>query len=143
MAEPRIQTILDLLEGLRGQQGQGYAPEPERQHVPINVWRASETSVDLAIALPGVEKERISIKVEDDNPLNITVIVAPRDGGPKYSTQEFEDFRGGHEERIKLPLKLMPNEAVGDIKPHYLNGVLYVHATKKSTKKPSRVLRVE
>ncbi len=83
-----------------------------------------EDSIKVVMDMPGVDKDKISIRVTEDGK---KLIISARDTDRKYYKE------------VDLPAEVDPSQS----KATYRNGVLTVELKKKSTKKSGFEIKVE
>lgn len=103
----------------------GERPIIEEDIEPLTDVIEEEDSVKVIMDMPGVDKDKISIRVSDDGR---KLIISARNSDRKYYKE------------VDLPVEVDPNQS----KATYRNGVLTVELKKKSTgKKGGFEIRVE
>ncbi len=99
----------------------------------LDVWE-TDSEIVLAVDLPGVPEEKVSVEVDD----GVLTISGEREREVKQETDRFYRFErrfGSFSRSVTLPQGT--NEA--DIKAEFANGVLEVHVPKPEERKPKRI----
>lgn len=118
---PVFRSIIDevLSQATTGREEMYYKPA-------ANV-RESETGFEIELALPGFEKEEISLKIEKDQ---LTILAgsekADTENNPGYTWNEFR--KNGKYRRTFIVPENINTESIG---AEYRNGILYVTLPKK------------
>ncbi len=102
----------------------GERPIIEEDIEPLTDVIEEEDSIKVIVDMPGVDKDKISIRVSDDGR---KLIISARNGDRKYYKE------------VDLPTEVDPNQS----KATYRNGVLTVELKKKNTGKKGFEIRVE
>ena len=120
-----------LMRSVAGGEGNG---QSNRTWVPaLDVWE-TENELVYAFDLPGVEKDKISVELQD----NTLTVSAEREREQEVSQDRFYRFErrfGSFTRSIALPQGVSEE----GINAEYKNGVLEVHVPKPQAQQPRRI----
>jgi HSP20 family protein len=124
----QMNRLLNAFEGNGGREA-----APTTWAPAVDVWE-TESELVYAFDLPGVDKDRISLEVED----GLLTVGAERERSEKVESERFYRFErrfGSFTRSIGLPQGVSEDQ----ITAGYADGVLEVHVPKPETAKPRRI----